>query len=213
MRKLLTTLIAMTFVQAQAEDDFSSYEDIVKELSGPSSVSTNFRSANTQFDKIRLHAQVGAVASRVALQLPSGLPSKVNLGGAEAIIGIDLFSQRWIAEGAIRSYNPEDFADSEISMKEFDLRVVHQVPLWKAMDFRWGLGMSARYLSFSNQFASSTDTPLEYTTPASVLLLGAQTKFNHAVGLTAEIAYRSRLVSDTIDRNSIDGSVRVSGSF
>ena len=73
--------------------------------------------------------------------------------------------------------------------------------------------MSARYLSFSNELSKAKGTALEYTTPASVFVLGAQKKFNHAVGITAELAYRSRLVSDTIDRNSIDGSVRISGSF
>lgn len=213
MRKLLFTLITMTFVQAQAQDNLRSYEDIVRELSGPNRVNTRIGSDGTQFEKIRLHAQVGGIASRVALKLPSSLPSSVSLGGVEAVLGIDLFSPRWIAEGALRSYNPKDFADSEISMKEFDLRVVHQVPLWKTMDFRWGIGMSARYLSFSNELAESQDTALEYTTPASVFLLGAQTKFSHAVGLTAELAYRSRLVSDTVDRNSIDGSIRISGSF
>ena len=73
--------------------------------------------------------------------------------------------------------------------------------------------MSARYLTFSNQLAASKDTALEYTTPASVILLGTQTSFSENIGLTAEFAYRSRLVSDTVDRNSMDGSIRLSGSF
>ena len=179
----------MTFVQAQADDSYRSYEDIVKELTGPN-VTTSARSQISKLDLIRIHASVGGTASRLNLKLPKGLPSGVSLNGVEAVLGIDLFSQRWIAEGAVRSFDRENIADSELSMKEFDIRVVHQVPLWERFDFRWGGGMSARYLTFSNAFAGNEDLALEYTTPATVFLLGAQTKFNHAVGITAEVAYR-----------------------
>lgn len=203
----------MTFVQAQATEDLRSYEQIVRELTSPAATTTRFESPGDGLDKIRIHASVGATATRVNLKLPDGLPTAASLGGAEAVLGIDLFSQRWIAEGAVRSFTKEDFADNEISLKEFDLRVIHQVPLWKSVDLRMGGGMSARYLSFAESFADKDQVALEYTTPASVFVLGAQTKFNHLVGLTAELSYRSRLISDTVDRNSFDGSVRVSGSF
>lgn len=203
----------MTFVHVNASEDLRSYDDIVRELTSPSVTSTPYRSTETGLDKIRIHAAVGATATRVNLKLPAGLPTGASLGGAEVVLGIDLFSQRWIAEGAIRSFSQESFADSEISLKEFDLRVVHQVPIWSQFDLRWGGGMSARYLNFSNSFAQANDVALEYTTPASVFIIGAQTRFNHLVGITAELAYRSRLISDTVDRNSFDGSVRISGSF
>jgi hypothetical protein len=213
MRKILFATIVMTFVQVHASEDLSSYEQIVRELTSPSTTSTRYNTKNSGLETIRIHASVGATATRVNLKLPAGLPAGASLGGAEVVLGIDLFSPRWIAEGAVRSFSQESFADSDISLKEFDLRIMHQVPIWEKFDLRWGGGMSARYLKFSNSFANASEVGLEYTTPASVFILGAQTKFNHAVGITAELAYRSRLISDTVDRNSFDGSVRISGSF
>jgi hypothetical protein len=156
---------------------------------------------------------VGFVAGRAQLDVPKQIPRSVNLQGVEAVLGIDLFTQRWIAEGALRAFNQQEYSNSEVSLKEFDLRLVHQIPISRGIEARFGGGMSARYVSFSGLPSEVTGVSSEYSTPASVVLLGLQARFSHVIGLSADVSYRSRLINDTVDKGSMDGSIRLSGSF
>ncbi len=158
-----------------------------------------------------MHAAVGFVSSRLNMKTPDTYKSGQSLSGAEVVFGIDLFSPTWMAEGAVRSYNPETYADTDIQLKEFDLRVAHQDLLRGRLDYRLGAGMSARYLSFGK--ALGADINQEYTTPASVFFAGLQARLTDQIGVAAEVAYRGSLIDDTVDRGSIDGSLRMTGTF
>jgi hypothetical protein len=190
------------------DTSYSGYQDIVRELASEESTEVRTTVERSEFDHIRFHVSVGAVTSAVNLTGGAGTPSSANLQGTEAVLGVDLFSKRWVAEGALRNYGSEIADRFKVSLQEFDLRVVHQIPVQNRVDLRWGFGMAARYLDLTGAQGST-----EYTTPASLLMVGGRFYFNHIVGIVADLAYRSRMVNDTIDRGSVDGSIRIIGTF
>lgn len=210
---LALTLAFVQFAgsQVRAQDDgtYSSYESIVRDLS---STHHNIRNSETEdsIDIIRFHTGVGLITSRLSMDLPRGLSSSKTLRGYEAWGGIDLFSVNWVAEVAVRTFDPERLGSNEISMKEFDLLVIYNAQLSQPLGFSVGGGMSARYLDITG---APTNFPRSNTTPASVLTLGLSANFTKIFSLTGQISYRSPLVQDTIDDGSVDGSIRLAGHF
>ncbi|MCB0351400.1 MAG: hypothetical protein KDD38_09470 [Bdellovibrionales bacterium] len=209
-------LFTAAFVQAFAlqalsyeADSYSGYDSIVKELT--SSTYSN-KSINTSTEMIKFHAGLGVLTSRLSMNLPKGLPSLKTLRGFEARFGIDLFSPNWVAETAVRTFNPEEFADAELSMREFDLLLLYTAAIDRPIHFNIGGGMSARYLdisggTISEQFARKN------TTPASVLTTGLHAFLTPGLSIGAQLSYRSPIVRETIDNGSLDGSVRLAGRF
>lgn len=209
---VLLSLVCLSFVQAFANEDYSSYDDIVRELKASEVSASVQRPKNeSDFDAVRIHAGTGLVTSHLNLKTPGNLPSTANLSGFEVFMGIDLFSRDWIAEGSARSFTSESFSSTKVALREFDLKVISKNNLNKTMFWRAGIGMAARYVTFDNK-----PTGLEsdsYTTPASIFLLGLGAQFNSNVSLGADFNYRTALISDTIDKNAIDGNIRLTGTF
>jgi hypothetical protein len=201
----------LTFVQPASADDYSGYEDIIRDLRGSSSAPLTNAADGDSFDAIKIHAGVGLVTTRTNLKLPQGTPRSAGLRGVEAALGIDLFSPKWIAEGSVRSFNREKYADTNINLKEFDLRLVHKHALSESLFARFGGGMAARYLDFDQVPVAGASR--SYTTPATVILIGIGSQITSGIALSAEANYRSALIADTADSNSLDGAVKITGSF
>jgi hypothetical protein len=219
MRKFIfVSLVAftLTFVllpkaMAIPDDDrsYSSYDDIIKELS--SSRYEAPTDTGSQEELIRFHAGVGLLTSRVGLNLPNNYPSSRTLQGFEARLGIDLFSRHWIAEGAIRAYDPEIFSNVEMSLKEFDLTVSFRDRLAAPIEYTIGAGMTARYLDFIGNIPEGVSQ--HNSTPSSVLNGGLIFRFNSALNIGAIASYRNPLIQDTADDGSLDASLRLGGQF
>lgn len=211
MRKTFLVL-GLTMVQgvAFAADNFWNYDEIVRELS--LSERTSAAAARQDFTQapVRIHGSVGFVAGRLNLAPPTGLSRSQSLQGAEVVLGIDLFSEQWIAEGAVRSFESEPYTSTNLSLREFDLRIVHQTPILNRIDIRWGAGMAARYLNFSQALPQLRS---EYSTPASLFILGLRGEVNQVIALSLDASLRSRMVDDTIDKGSFDAALRLTGSF
>jgi hypothetical protein len=131
--------------------------------------------------------------------------------GFEARLGIDLFSRHWVAEGAIRSYDPENFNNLEMSLKEFDLTVSFRDRLATPIDYTIGAGMAARYLDFTGTMP--TGVSQHYSTPSSILSGGLIFRLNSLLNVGAIASYRSPLIQDTADDGSLDASLRLGGQF
>ncbi len=209
-------LISLSFVQvasvrsAQASDDYSSYDDIVRDLKA-SEISTAVLSGpSSDFESIQIYAGTGFVTSHASLRTPGPLPESASLNGFEVFMGIDLFSHNWIAEGAARSFNPESFAGTKMGLREFDLKVIHREQISRVMYWRAGFGVAARYISFDQK---PEGLNASYTTPASIFLLGLGAQFNSNLSLGADFNYRTALITDTIDKNAVDGNIRLTGTF
>lgn len=212
--KRLFILLCVTLVQtiSYAEENFSAYEDIVRELKSSETQSIRSSIDRENSIPIRIHGDIGFVTSRLNLDLPKTYSQSQGLQGTEVVLGIDLFSPTWRAEGALRSFRTEKFSSGNISLREFDLRVVREAKVSPAIDFRVGGGMSARYLKLTN-LPAEDGLILDNSTPASLFLLGLKGSFSPTIALSVDLTFKNRLVNETIDRGSIDGAVRVSGSF
>lgn len=199
---------------ANATEVIRSYDDIISELAGSNNrlaTATPTQSTGIGLEDVRLHASVGAIASSTQLNGRGELPKSQAMSGAELVLGIDLFSREWLAEGAIRSFQTQDILDTSISLREFDLRIVREFKMSRSNHLRFGSGISTRYISFGQ--APTDDIGAEYTTPALVALLGYKFNLIESVNLTADITYRPSLISDSIDDGALDGGLRIGGSF
>lgn len=210
MGKIL--IILLTAVNAFAVDETQSYDEIINSLSN-NSISARRGSVDSglKLDDIRLHASVGAIASRTNLRSGNGLPGSQAASGAELVMGIDLFSREWLAEGVVRSFHSQEFMSTDFSLREFDLRVIHEGLIGKASRLRLGSGLSSRYITFSS--TPSANVKSEYTTPAFVVLAGFKYPMFAGLVLLGDITYRSSMVTDTIDKGAVDAGLRIGGSF
>lgn len=214
---IFLAFILLSFVQAplanaaiEDEESYSSYESIVQELTSSRSQQNRVAPLDPM-EMIRFHASLGWVSSRLALNLPAGLPNATTMTGIETRFGIDLFSPYWIAEGAIRSFNPENINEFEMNFREFDLLVNNRNVVSRSFSFLFGAGLSARYLDFSTPppgFSKANNT-----TPASVLTVGLSTQITKVMTFDAALSYRKALVQDTADSGAVDGVFRLSGHF
>ena len=198
------------FVQLSfaAEDNYKSFNDIVSELSNTNSYSYT---PNSELDIIRIHGQIAFLTSRTQLRLPRSLPSGVTLQGAEAKLGIDLFSPRWIAMGGVRTFDQTRFSTGTVQLKEFDLEVLYKDSLSPKMTYTIGAGMAARYLDFRGSFAE--DFVKSHSTPASILNLGIDARIAKFVSVGALLSYRTTLISESADEGAIDGAIHLTGHF
>lgn len=207
--------LCLSFVQASsigafASDDYSSYDDIVKELKASEVATSAQIPSESAFESIRIHAGTGLVSTHANLKTPGRLPETASMNGFEVFMGIDLFSRNWIAEGAARSFNPEAFAGTKIALREFDLKIIHRDSISRMMFWRGGLGVAARYITFDQKLQGINDS---YTTPATIFLLGLGAQFSSNLSLGADLNYRTALITDTIEKSAIDGNLRLTGTF
>jgi len=207
----VSAFFGSTIVQALSLDDTElDFDGIVSELSGQTRA---VQSDSDPFDSILLHAGVGLASSYVNVNPEYGSTRTGMLTGLEATFGIDLFSRNWLAEGAFRSYNSERLSkDLEIDIREFDLKFLYHGSFAKRLEARVGAGVSARYLSIVSSSVGLTSLQ-NYTTPSSLVFTGMSAQLARPVSLGAEIAYRSTLVSETIDRSSLTASLRLDAHF
>ena len=206
----LASGVALARADQDDDENYSGYDSIIHELSA-STHYKNTEAPKDPLDSVRFHLGVGMVSSRVSLDLPKGLAKEKSLHGFEARLGVDLFSPNWVAEGTVRSFDPEPFNGGQLSLKEFDLLLTYHFRPERPVDFTLGGGMAARYLEITGdtkgEFARSNSTPM------SVLSFGILANITPEFNVGAEVSYRSTLVSDTIDDNSVDGGLRIGGRF
>ena len=206
-KKLLICLLVVlssNFSWAQ-EDDYENYDTIVGQLSTTRS-SQNISYDNDPLANVRLHAGVGMAMSMTTLQRENGSDTSL-FQGVEVNFGIDLFSPIWMAEGTYRNLgraeietdNSVDFAE----LNEFDLKLVYRPYINRLLRFKTTGGLAARYMTY---FDNVNNQRLNYNTPAWLASLGLEARITRTFAFTAEIAYRSSLIEDTIDDNAVGAS-------
>ena len=206
----ISIVVSLTAPFTFASEDIRSYDQIVRELSG-GSVSSKATDAGLKFEDIRFHIAVGAIGSRMSLKSDKGMPTTKNMRGAELVVGIDLFTRDWLAEGAIRTYTRQEFMETDVSLREFDMRLVHEHSMSRQSIIRAGAGIATRYLNFGASPAIGVSR--SQTTPAMLALLGYKHNIVNNLMVSADLGYRSSFVDDTDDEGSVDASLRIGGTF
>lgn len=214
MKKFILALFVATLGQSIAfasEDRLTNYDSIVKELNSSSSYDARQDLAKDPLDTVKFHFGAGMITSQISLDAPAYIHRSTTMRGFELSFAIDLFSPDWRAQTNIRAYQPEEIANNEISFKEFDLLFLHAANLGPQLNWLAGGGLAARYLDFKRPIAPNIDP--SNSTPASVLTTGLEFALSSTFSIDANVSYRNRLVQNTSDAGSIDGTLRLSSHF
>lgn len=185
------------------------YDSIVNELNReaerPMHMHAHVRQTPDPFDMIWFHFGVGGATMTETLSLDDGSQYYLGLKGLQISGGIDLFSPNWMAEGTLRNFGQGADQPTQVSLQEFELKIIFHDHLTRQLGFHFGGGLSARYLTIEKQQKGSID----YTTPTSLASGGIDFFISDRLSVGLEATARDALVAETIDRNSLDATLRV----
>lgn len=208
---VLGAFVATTNVWAMDdEESYTNYDAIVADLSESANASDKPVAPDAfDWDEVAIHGGVGLATTFV--QIDTGdVRSTGLLKGFEGHFGVNLFSRAARAEGALRSFMPsETSGGTTTELKEFELRVFYMPQIFNKTALRLGGGVAARYMTFNVPGQAS----YSLSTPASSFTLGFERKMSPHVAVGPDIAYRSALISDTIDKSAWNASLRLNATF
>lgn len=207
-QSIIFCLLLSTSAWAQSSDeDYVGYDTIVDDLTA--STRTPQVKSGDPFDLISIHGGFGLVTSHLSLDLADGKSYSGFQKGFEASLGIDLFSPKWMAEGALRSFSSSQVEKGiYASLSEFNLRLMYRNPVGRLVRIRLGLGVAARYLELK-----TADQRQEFSTPASILSVGLEAALSRNLSVGAELAYRSALITETADKGAADATLSLGAHF
>ncbi|MDZ4081899.1 MAG: hypothetical protein U1E10_03100 [Bdellovibrionales bacterium] len=199
------------------EDDYVSYEKIVDDLQSrtkkqpASQITTRYTSGRDPFENVWIHAGVGFAQTTQNIDLPNGTSIHMAGRGVQATLGIDILGPNLSAEGSVRNFGESEDSPMGIStktaLKEFDLKVLFRTREGR-MGIKAGGGLSARYMTVR----SGLET-FDITTPASVLQVGGDFYLSQTVSVGLDLSVRTAMISETFDRASYDGTLRLDTHF
>lgn len=159
------------------------------------------------FENVWIHAGVGFAQTTQNLALPNGRETYMAGRGVQAALGIDILGPNLAAEGTARTFGETEDSVSKVSLKEFDLKIIFK-GRQSSLGYRAGAGLSARYMTVR----SGTDT-YDVTTPASVFTLGGDLFLTPSFSIGIDLSTRNAMISETFDRTSYDGAIRLDTHF
>ncbi|MBX9767067.1 MAG: hypothetical protein K2X47_07345 [Bdellovibrionales bacterium] len=163
-------------------------------------------------DRARIHLGVGVVNSVYSVAHISGGRVQVSGSGFLASLGMDLFSPRWIAEGSIVSYGSQNSDRAEVTLREFDLRLIYRTLPTGLFGVKLFGGLAARNLRI-NHYGVARDAIRDYTTPSSILGVGSDINIAEAIQLALEISTRNSMIDESPDQSTLDLTVRLNTQF
>lgn len=209
---VLAMVLCLTSLSYAYEDDFEeglNYDAIIKKLSQSEN---QVESTGSMLDDVKIHAGVGLANSLYNIKHRNGENTYAAQRGVEVALGIDLFSKYWVAEGSFRNYGQQTFQNAKLSLKEFDLKVVHRDVISQGWGYRLGGGIAARYLTVDYQ-GPGLKYGQEFQTPATIVQGGLESYLSRRLSLGADLAWKSALIEDTPDRTVYEVVLRLAGHF
>ncbi|MEM7646379.1 MAG: outer membrane beta-barrel protein [Pseudomonadota bacterium] len=205
-----TLLLFLIIVPAFSFANFENYDQIVDKLSkydlDEDRKKPAYRSEIRSFS--RAHIGLG-IAQTFYDADAAGLDSRVqNQGGLLINVGVDVLSSKWGIEGSYANYGRGNTDNTEIKLREFALKGLYKPTVSKNWAMRLGLGVSSRFLDISN----SADTQ-SYRTPSGLFLIGVDSYISSFISVGADLKFKTAMIDDTIDNNSVDLAFRVDTHF
>jgi len=212
---LTTTSYAATEDLINDNDEYDDFDSIVKNLSNSTSQIDSPLGLDP-FDSVKLHFSVGVVNNYLKISSHQSLASGFQQG-MQASLGIDLFSPHWMAEGTVRSFSETDIEKTSVSMHEFDLKIAYRIYPQRTLNPYLGFGVAASYLVVKDSNLSTVpSTPTrstKYSTPNSIVFAGTSYRFTEGIGMGIEFSYRSPMIEETIQKASLDMTLRLNTTF
>lgn len=212
----LVAALPLSSAYADEDEDILGYDAIIDQLNkensrgaGVSRTKNSRASSASPFDDIWMHGGVGMSSIMQTISFDDGTKYELNQRGVQAALGIDLFSENWMAEGTARSFGESEEGTTRSSVQEFELKVMHKERFSRRLGYRAGLGLTGRYLTIKR---AGID-PITYTTPSSVASAGVDFFLTDRFSLGADVNARTAMIGETLDRNSYDATVRFDAHF
>tara|TARA_B100001248_G_C27399150_1_gene468473 strand:- start:8733 stop:9365 length:633 start_codon:yes stop_codon:yes gene_type:complete len=210
MRTIILFLISPVFAHAmQSEvtyDDYYSYDNIVDQLKTERPAEEEYMK---DYEDIYFH--VGAGFTQSILNAKSNTASDtVTMNGIEIKGAINLMSPFWLAEGSIRNFNSTRDSKATYKLREFELRITRLTPMSRVWFNRVTTGLSTRFLESNLETRSETK---DYSTPSLILGGGLGFNLNERMALVGDLAFKTSMIDDTIDKNVFDLTVRLDTRF
>lgn len=207
-------LFGQSYNDNSSNEDIMDYESIVRELSQSSGSNRASVYTPDPLAAVRFHVGVGFTNSLNTVEdSQRGLNLQAPLKGVAARFGIDLLSTEWRAEAGITTYETYDDKETsaKIDMKEFDLSILGLTPVSRMWSYKFGMGLSARYLHIVQ--AELETQEVEYTTPAMSVQTGVIAHVGPKFSISTDLHYRKSLIKETADKSALDFMVRLDGHF
>lgn len=188
----------------------SGYDAIVDELTARQHHTRRETTTQAPADllgDVKIYFGAGWVSS--AFQPPQELSkSLIWHSGVVLTMGIDLFSHNWMAEGSIKNFGTASEELHTYKLKDFDLKLVHQSSPFRPVRGKMGLGLGGRFLHHAGPEGSR-----EYSTPYAVATGGLSALLTRHLQISAEVAARTALIQETIDKSSMDVALKIDTFF
>lgn len=202
---------AATEVSNDAEE--VPFDELVKELNSKVSRKDRIQTGievGDPFDRLQIHLSLGFIQTVNSLLVAERSISRLE-DGVQLGLGVDIFSPEWVAEGLLKNYGRSTQNDTNVSLREFDIRLsyIQQAPQNK-MKFRLANGLGARYLRYNNKW---TDLSQIQTTPVYLLGFGILIPIGTHFDLDIEMQGHMALISESIDRHGLSLILRLDNVF
>ncbi|MCJ8277455.1 MAG: hypothetical protein MJK18_11490, partial [Bdellovibrionales bacterium] len=122
--------------------------------------------------------------------------------------GVDVFNKNWGIEGSYINYGQIEPNSNTIKLREYSVRGLYNPSISTHWNARMGLGVSSRFLNISNPQVSQ-----EYRTPSGLFLFGVESYINSFISFGADLSFKTAMIDDTIDKNSVDLAFKVDAHF
>ena len=202
---ILTILAASTTLA-----DYESYDEIVDKLSKFSTTETHTPKKYVAPMRTFSKAHLGLGFTQTFYDADAvNLDSRMqNQGGLLIAVGIDLLNEKWAIEGSYINYGKIQPSSNTIKLREFTVRALYKPNMNKSWNARIGLGVSSRFLNVSNSQINE-----DYRTPSGLFLFGLESYINSSVSFGADLSFKTAMIDDTIDKNSVDLAFKVDTHF
>lgn len=190
------------------EYDEVTYEDLVQRISQKKNQISRSQT-EPQLESLMIHAGFGLTTAVNSINI-NGKDTLKSQNGFQLSLGIDLFSENFMAEGAIRNFGQSYSGFETRSLREFDLKLLYHDKYANHTGFHLGSGLGTRFLKISD---SASNVNISDTTPALIAVGGIDAYVARNTSVGFEMGWRSALVTSTIDKNAMDLTVRLDSSF
>lgn len=210
MRALSILFVLLATVSTQAFDDvYEGYEDIVDRLTADTD--NYYNRSRIDFRKLtRAHAGIGMSQTFYQSSSSDGDRNGLRHGGLMLALGVDLLSRSWTIEGIYHNFGRSEGQSTRFQLKEVALKLLYKPHFINSWFLRFGGGMSSRFLKVTN---FETATGRNYQTPSLLANIGMDTFITDAISFGIDFNFKSALIEDTIDRRSVDVSLRLDTHF
>ncbi len=159
------------------------------------------------FDEVRLHAGAAFLTSYQNVPLGQSQRVEGTMRGLQINFGVDLFSPKWILQGALFTLPQTSLGGAQISSNGFELSCLYEGSIFEQVTMHGGLGIESRNYGIKSALGDNS-----MSSGAYVLATGIDYWPSSSISAGLELAGHLPMASGD-DPSSIDLGVRLNGHF